>query len=146
MRIRLEEVLLCLLKSGFHFYIIGIVILTFVIALSIQSTLGTSPFDALLVGLHRTIGLTIGSWEIVVGFAMVLGNAVIEKKRPEFFALITSLITGIGIDSWMFLIRDVIVPATWIVQWICRIFALFFFGLVFFFYLHSGFFYNLMDG
>src|SRR5690625_3780381 len=81
MRIRLEEVLLRLLKSGFHFYIIGIVILTFGIALSIQSTLGTSPFDALLVGLHRTIGLTIGSWEIVVGFAMVLGNAVIRSEE-----------------------------------------------------------------
>src|SRR5690625_2713239 len=145
MRIRLEEVLLRLLKSGFHFYIIGIVILTFGIALSIQSTLGTSPFDALLVGLHRTIGLTIGSWEIVVGFAMVLGNAVIEKKRPEFFALITSLITGIGIDSWMFLIRDVIVPATWIGQWICLIFALFFIGLGVAVYLQSEFAPNPMD-
>src|SRR5690625_4518995 len=91
--------LLRLLKTGFHFYMIGIVILTFGIALSIQSTLGTSPFDALLVGLHRTIGLSIGSWEIVVGFAMVLGIAVIVKKRPVYFALITSLINGLCRDS-----------------------------------------------
>src|SRR5690625_2884944 len=145
MRIRLEEVLLRLLKSGFHFYIIGIVILTLGIALSIQSTLGTSPFDALLVGLHHSIGLSIGSWEIVVGFAMVLGNAFIEKKRPEYFALITSLITGIGIDSWMFIIRNVIIPMTWIGQWLCLIFALIFIGLGVAIYLQSEFAPNPMD-
>src|SRR5690625_7507331 len=103
MRIRLEEVLLRLLKSGFHFYIIGIVILTLGIALTIQSTLGTSPFDALLVGLHRTFGLTVGSWEVVVGLTMLLGNALAERKKPEFYAILTSLITGICIDSWLFL-------------------------------------------
>src|SRR5690625_452988 len=145
MRIRLEEVLLRLLKIGLHFYIIGIVILTLGIALSIQSTLGTSPFDALLVGLHHSIGLSIGSWEIVVGFAMVLGNAFIEKKRPEYFALITSLITGIGIDSWMFIIRIVIIPMTWIGQWLCLIFALIFIVLGVAIYLQSEFAPNPMD-
>src|SRR5690625_3680725 len=118
MRIRLEEVLLRLLKSGFHFYIIGIVILTFGIALSIQSTLGTSPVDALLVGLHRTIGLTIGSWEIVVGATFVICNALIERKRPQYFAIITSLITGIGIDLWMLWARVYVVPTTMLGKWI----------------------------
>src|SRR5699024_11715337 len=90
---------------GVHYYIIGLVILSFGIALAVESMLGTSPFDALLVGLYRTFGLTIGSWEVVVGFVMIVGNALAERKRPEYFAFITSLITGIGIDSWLVILR-----------------------------------------
>src|SRR5699024_10223468 len=50
-------------KHGSHFYFIGLITLTLGIALAVQSQLGTSPFDALLVGLYRTFGLSIGSWE-----------------------------------------------------------------------------------
>ncbi|WLR61163.1 hypothetical protein [Guptibacillus hwajinpoensis] len=61
----------------------GILILTLGIALTIQSKLGTSLFDALLVSLYRTYGLTIGTWEIVVGFSMILFNAIAEKNTPN---------------------------------------------------------------
>ncbi|SFE04376.1 hypothetical protein SAMN05216238_107178 [Lentibacillus persicus] len=106
-----------LMRAGVHFYLTGLIILTLGIALTIQSTMGASPFDALLVGLHRTFGLTVGSFEIVVGLTMILGNALAERKRPEFFALITSLVTGIGIDTWLFLLREVVVPVTWYGEW-----------------------------
>ena len=103
-------------KHGIHFYFIGLITLTLGIALAVQSQLGTSPFDALLVGLFRTFGLSIGSWEVVVGFSMIIGNALMERKRPEFFALITSVVTGIGIDTWLFIIGDIITPQTWMTQ------------------------------
>lgn len=124
-------------KHGIHFYFIGLIILTLGIALAVQSQLGTSPFDALLVGLYRTIGLSIGSWEVVVGFSMIIGNAVIERKRPEYFALITSLVTGIGIDTWLLIIGDIITPQTWMTQTVCLIFSLFFTGLGIAIYLQS---------
>ena len=44
----------------YFFYVLGNLILTFGIALTIQSNLGTSPFDALLVGLSKQVGLTVG--------------------------------------------------------------------------------------
>jgi len=102
------------IRAGIHFYISGIIILTLGIALTIQSMLGTSPFDSLLVGLNRTFGLTVGSWEVVVGLTMVLCNALAERKRPEYFALLTSLITGVGIDTWLFLLGDWVLPEEWI--------------------------------
>lgn len=103
------------------YYTIGIVIMTLGIALTIQSALGTSPFDALLVGLHRTFGLTIGSWEIVVGFSMIVFNAIAERRRPELLALATSLLTGVFIDIWVFTIRDTIHPDLFSTQLICVI-------------------------
>ncbi|WP_234031497.1 YczE/YyaS/YitT family protein [Lentibacillus cibarius] len=106
-----------LIRAGIHFYLAGIFILTLGIALTIQSTLGAAPYDALLVGLNRTFGFTVGTWEYVVGLTMILGNALAERKRPEFFALITSFVTGAGIDTWLFLLRDIIVPVTWVGAW-----------------------------
>ncbi len=101
-----------LLRAGLHFYIVGIIILTLGIAVTILSLLGTSPYDSLLVGLNRTFGLTVGTWEIVVGLSMFIFNTIAEKRRPEYFALITSIITGIGIDSWLFLLSEVVIPTS----------------------------------
>ncbi|MFD2925891.1 YczE/YyaS/YitT family protein [Halobacillus naozhouensis] len=101
------------------FYFLGIIILTFGIALTIQSRLGTSPFDALLVGLFRTFGLTVGSWEIVVGLTMILFNALAEKRRPEYLALLTSLMTGVSIDAWLFAIDGWAVPETLLTKATC---------------------------
>ncbi|MFC7061447.1 YczE/YyaS/YitT family protein [Halobacillus seohaensis] len=111
------------------FYVFGIIIMTFGIALTIHSKLGTSPFDALLVGLFRTFGLTIGSWEIVVGFSMLVFNAIAEKKRPEYFAILTALITGFFIDVWVFSTQSWITPDSILTQFICLLFGLLFAGL-----------------
>lgn len=134
-----------LFRAGVHYYVTGLIVLTLGIALSIISMLGTSPFDALLVGLFRTFGLTIGSWEVVVGLTIVIGNALAEKKRPEFFALITSLITGIGIDSWLYFLKMWISPATLSSQWICLILSLILSGLGIAIYIHSNIAPNPMD-
>ncbi|SDK06570.1 YczE/YyaS/YitT family protein [Sediminibacillus albus] len=107
------------IKQEFPFYIIGIILLTLGIALTIISQLGASPFDALLVGLYRTFGLTIGSWEIVVGLTMVIGNALAQKSRPEYLALVTSLVTGAGIDFWIFTLNGWVEPYSWLGQSIC---------------------------
>lgn len=108
-----------MLRAGFHFYLIGLIILTSGIALTIQSSLGTSPFDALLVGLYRTFGLSIGSWEIVVGGTLIIINALLEKRRPEYVAFLTSFVTGIGIDSWLFIIGDWLIPETLLGKFVC---------------------------
>ncbi|MDM5198175.1 YitT family protein [Fictibacillus enclensis] len=91
--------------KGFIFYFIGILILTLGIALSIISNLGTSPYDAFLVGLFRTIGLTVGSWEVIIALVMMGMNGVLLRKRPEFLALGTAIVTGAGIDAWYFSLR-----------------------------------------
>ena len=117
------------IRDGVHFYLIGLIILSLGIALAVMSMLGASPYDALLVGLYRTFGFTIGSWEIVVGFLLVMGNAIAARKRPEYFALITSFITGVGIDSWMFILKFIYVPEAWLGQSIFIILSVILTGL-----------------
>lgn len=127
------------------FYFSGLILLTLGIALTIQSRLGTSPFDALLVGLYRTVGLSIGSWEIVVGFALILANAAALRRKPEFYAIITSLVTGAGIDGWLFMISDWIVPQSSFGQWLCLAAGFFLSCLGIAIYLHSKLAPNPMD-
>ncbi len=98
-------------------YVLGLLILTLGIALTIHSNLGTSPFDALLVGLSQKIGLTVGSWEIILAVILIILNSLLKKQRPEVLGLGTAFITGIGIDLWLFLLP--ITPELWYSQLIC---------------------------
>ncbi|MFC4558990.1 YitT family protein [Virgibacillus kekensis] len=134
-----------LIRAGIHFYFSGIIILTLGIALTIQSALGASPFDALLVGLHRTFGLSVGSWEIVVGLSMILCNALLEKKRPEYVALITSLLTGIGIDAWLITLGGWVEPSTLMGQSATLAAGIIFIGMGIALYLQSSIAPNPMD-
>lgn len=95
------------------FYVVGILLLTFGISLTIQSDLGTSPFDALLVGLSKSVGLTVGSWEVIIALIIVGCNSLLQKQRPEILGLLTALITGIGIDMWLFLLHNFVTPELW---------------------------------
>lgn len=63
------------------FYGLGILILSLGISLTIQSGLGTSPFDALLVGLSKEVGLTVGSWEVLISVILLICNAILTRKN-----------------------------------------------------------------
>lgn len=121
------------------FYVVGILILTLGISLTIQSKLGTSPFDALLVGLSKNVGLTVGSWEIILALLLIGSNSLLARKRPEILGLVTALITGIGIDMWLFLLHDVVSPDLWFSQAVCFTTGLVVVGLGTATYLHTNF-------
>ena len=121
------------------FYVVGILILTLGISLTIQSKLGTSPFDALLVGLSKNVGLTVGSWEIILALLLIGSNSLLARKRPEILGLVTALITGIGIDMWLFLLHDIVSPDLWFSQAVCFTIGLVVVGLGTATYLHTNF-------
>src|SRR5699024_1007376 len=68
------------------------------------------------------------------------------KRRPEYFALITSIITGIGIDTWLFLLNDLVLPTTLLSKFIFYGFGLFFTCLGTALYLQSSIAPNPLDG
>lgn len=76
---------------------------------------------------------------------MVLCNALGEKRRPEYLALLTSLITGLGIDMWMFLLADWVQPETIIGQSVCLAIGLIAGGLGIAINLQANFAPNPMD-
>lgn len=121
------------------FYVVGILILTLGISLTIQSKLGTSPFDALLVGLSKNVGLTVGSWEIILALLLIGSNSLLARQRPEILGLVTALITGIGIDMWLILLHDIVSPDLWFSQAVCFTIGLVVVGLGTATYLQTNF-------
>jgi uncharacterized protein len=120
------------------FYVLGILLLTLGISFTIQSNLGTSPFDALLVGLSMNVGLTVGSWEIIIALLLIGCNSILKRQRPEFLGLLTAVITGIGIDMWLFLLHNLITPELWYSKGICLGIGLVVMGLGTAIYLHTN--------
>ncbi|AOC92550.1 YczE/YyaS/YitT family protein [Bacillus amyloliquefaciens] len=121
------------------FYVLGIIILTFGISVTIQSDLGTSPFDALIVGLSVNAGLTVGSWEVIIAFLLICCNSMLKRQRPEFSGMITAFITGIGIDLWLFFLRRIITPEPWYGKAGCFAIGLVVIGIGTATYLHTNF-------
>ncbi|WP_369547571.1 YczE/YyaS/YitT family protein [Bacillus velezensis] len=121
------------------FYVLGIMILTFGISVTIQSDLGTSPFDALIVGLSVHAGLTVGSWEIIIAFLLICCNSMLKRQRPEFSGMMTAFITGIGIDMWLFFLHRVITPELWYGKAGCFAIGLVVIGIGTATYLHTNF-------
>ncbi|NHC42802.1 YitT family protein [Bacillus sp. MM2020_1] len=126
-------------KAKYLVYVLGIFILTLGISFTIQSDLGTSPFDALLVGLSMNVGLTVGSWEIILALLLIGCNSFLKRQRPEFLGLLTAFITGIGIDMWLFLLHNLITPELWYSKVVYFGIGLFVIGLGTATYLHTNF-------
>jgi uncharacterized membrane protein YczE len=120
-------------------YVLGIFILTLGISFTIQSDLGTSPFDAVVVGLSNNVGLTVGSWEIIIAFILICCNSFLKRQRPEVLGMLTAFITGIGIDMWLFLLHNWLTPDLWYSKVICFGIGLVVIGLGTATYLHTNF-------
>ncbi|MED2942491.1 YitT family protein [Bacillus swezeyi] len=121
------------------FYVLGILILTLGISFTIQSDLGTSPFDALLIGLSINAGLTVGSWEIIIALILICCNSFLKRQKPEVLGMLTAFITGMGIDMWLFLLHFFVTPERWYSKVICFGIGLVVIGLGTATYLHTNF-------
>jgi uncharacterized protein len=83
------------------FYIIGLLVTSFGVSLTIKADLGAGAWDALNVGLSKTVGFTVGTWVIIVGIILIIVNALLMKRRPEYLAVIPIFLMGPFIDFWL---------------------------------------------
>ncbi|MBS4199770.1 YitT family protein [Bacillus sp. FJAT-49732] len=84
-------------------FTIGLLIMSLGIVLMIVSEFGVSPWDVLHVGLYYQLGLSIGTWSILVGITILGSSALLIKKWPQFGAYLNMLLIGIFIDMFMLL-------------------------------------------
>lgn len=92
------------------FYLVGILLLSFGISCSVNSQLGAAPMPSLQVGLQQNFGLTVGSWEFIMGAIFVTIMAVVRHSRPDLLAFFSSFLTGLGIDMWLYITKQVYIP------------------------------------
>lgn len=83
-------------------FTIGLIIMAFGIALMIRAELGSAPWDVLHVGLHYQIGLTVGTWSIMIGVMIITLTSILEKEWPQVGGIVNMLTLGIFIDIFLF--------------------------------------------
>lgn len=69
--------------------------------LMLKSDLGVAAFDALCMGMSRIVNFSAGKCCMALGILIIFFNAALEKKIPNIFSFLTSLIVGMCIDFWM---------------------------------------------
>ncbi|WP_416145358.1 hypothetical protein [Planococcus koreensis] len=63
------------------FFISGLIVLALGFTMIIKADrLGIGPWDVLNVGLFKNFGLTIGTWAILVGLAVIVSTMVFTRK------------------------------------------------------------------
>ncbi|GGM30097.1 hypothetical protein GCM10011351_15310 [Paraliobacillus quinghaiensis] len=92
------------LKMRMIFFLVGLIILTFGVSMTIKADLGAGAWDALNVGLSSITGLTIGSWVIIIDLFLILINAWVTKERPDYLAIGTIIMIGLMIDFWLLIV------------------------------------------
>ncbi|WP_078556661.1 YczE/YyaS/YitT family protein [Bacillus alkalicellulosilyticus] len=92
---------------------VGLVIMSFGIALMITAQLGSAPWDVFHIGLTLQFGLTIGSWTILSGFCIILVTMILTKQKPKLGAFINMGVVGIFIDIFLYFLNT---PSLFIVK------------------------------
>lgn len=87
----------------FVIYLMGLLVMSLGIVLLIKADLGATPWDVLHVGLYYQLGLTIGSWSIIVGIVILTVAALISKSFPQIGAFLNMVLIGLFIDMYFLL-------------------------------------------
>lgn len=82
-------------------FIIGLLIMAYGIALMITANLGSAPWDVFHIGLFLKLGLTIGTWSIIVGFVIIVITTILTKKWPRTGAFANMVLVGVFIDLFL---------------------------------------------
>lgn len=84
-------------------FFFGLLIMALGIVLLLRADLGATPWDVLHVGLYYQLGLTIGTWSIIVGLFILFASSLITKSIPQIGALLNMLTVGVFIDMYLYL-------------------------------------------
>jgi uncharacterized membrane protein YczE len=118
-------------------YFTGLFIMAFGIVLMIRADIGSAPWDVFHIGLFYQLGLTIGSWSIIVGFFILMISSLIVKKLPPVGAFLNMLMVGIFIDMYL-LIPQLQTPDTFFGKLTMLVLGIIIIGIGIGIYISSG--------
>lgn len=85
-------------------FVTGLFLMSTGIALAVQvKYLGIHPWEVLNVGLYEKIGLSIGTWSIVIGVVLIIVTFILDKSYIHVGTFINVFMVGIVVDFLIFL-------------------------------------------
>ncbi|SDI76592.1 YczE/YyaS/YitT family protein [Alteribacillus bidgolensis] len=92
------------LLSRWLIFMAGLIIMSFGIAMMITADLGSAPWDVLHIGLQKQLGLTVGTWSIIMGIFIIGFTSLLQKEWPQSGGIANMVLVGVFIDIFLFLL------------------------------------------
>lgn len=88
--------------ATYGWFLLGLFLVSLGVVLMVKAELGVSPWDVLHIGLQKTLGLTIGIWNQIVGITLVAVTVWMTRKIPGIGTLFNMILIGLFIDLIMY--------------------------------------------
>lgn len=96
------------------FFFIGLMIMGLGVALTVKGQrFGVGSWDVLHIGLYEKIGLSIGTWSIILGVLIITVSSIGMRELPKLGTFMNMLVIGIFIDLFNWVIPN---PTTFAIQ------------------------------
>lgn len=83
---------------------IGTILFSFGISVTINMQhLGLHPWDVLNVGLFDKFGLTIGTWNIIIGIILVIVSLILDRTYVRIGTILNAFLVGSFVDFYLWL-------------------------------------------
>ena len=81
-------------------YLMGLAVLTCGQRLFVEAGLGAGAFDSTCVGLSQWTMFSAGTWVTIGSFVLMLLSALLERRRPNLWVMLSSFVFGLLFDGW----------------------------------------------
>jgi uncharacterized membrane protein YczE len=85
-------------------YTLGLILFGYGISLTIKvQYLGIHPWDVLNVAFHNRIGLSIGSWAIIISILLIVVSWLLDKRYIKLGTFINAVFIGVFVDTFLWM-------------------------------------------
>lgn len=99
-----EGSVICLIYVRSLLFLFGLIVFSLGISFAIKMQhLGIHPWDVLSVGLYNKLGLSIGSWNIIVGFILITVSFILDKSYVKIGTFLNAILIGLFVDIFLWL-------------------------------------------
>ncbi|WP_236687165.1 YczE/YyaS/YitT family protein [Ornithinibacillus californiensis] len=85
-------------------YMIGLVIFSYGITIALKMQyLGVHPWDVLNVALYEKVGLSIGSWAIIISILLIFVTLILDKSYVKLGTFINAILVGAFVDLFLWI-------------------------------------------
>ncbi|QKY68336.1 YitT family protein [Lentibacillus sp. CBA3610] len=85
-------------------YFIGIMIFSMGITITVNvQHLGIHPWDVLNVALFDLVGLSVGSWAMIISFLLIIVSWILDKSYIKIGTFLNAVLVGAFVDLYMWL-------------------------------------------
>ncbi|GAB3807057.1 YczE/YyaS/YitT family protein [Virgibacillus kimchii] len=93
------------------FFLIGVLIFSYGISIAIKvQHVGLHPWDVLNVALFERVGLSIGSWAIIISVLLIIISWILDKSYIKLGTFFNAVLVGAFVDFYLWL--DILPQAT----------------------------------